>query len=700
MGGAWKRGIGCGVVVLAACALGVPAGSAAKARISPISAVFVPSKLATSYSVHVLSASAAKHAKYKWTLKLTLVDPAGATSPDEPGAAAAVDPTCDNAVLPHGKRVAKNTYAWSTAGSTFIWYHGDQGAYPGSSYGCDHTKMGPSGHEGLVTVTVTGRGFSCTASIKGTNLNPFPEKGPAPHCRSLAVSTAGTPAATTVATPTTTAAQTTTAATTSSSGGGFPIWIPIAIVLALLAAAVAFLVLRRGGSGDDCAELRARCRELRAAADAAASRAAEADAAARAAQAKLAQATAARQSAEQAAAAADHPDEGSFVENADTGERVTEHDLALLRAAGAEQQGADPAVRQQLRAQEQQRAHAALDAARSAETGAAQAAEQAAAAAAAAKQAAADAEAQADAACKAADECERAAAAAAQAAAAKAAQDAADAKSAQLAEEAKQEQAQLDANVARSLAADHAASAAAEAKREQRKQAQADELDRLTRCPEPGAEREVSQTRQFQLYLTWAGSLSQGRDMLLMDPEDVEEALEGFEKFETITSLAEFAEGFVTEDGMSATNADGILNIITTGTDQIFGAADQPNLVDPTSAAQTGVLQALHKLIDIVQKRRDEYGEWELSCPLVHVDATCRRLYRCVDGHWQLVEHQFIVSYGKKIEDSRPYSVSRTEQPLATTIRALYQHFADHNKPTLLELADFAKACGKPRPVP
>lgn len=301
----------------------------------------------------------------------------------------------------------------------------------------------------------------------------------------------------------------------------------------------------------------------------------------------------------------------------------------------------------------------------------------------------------------AADECERAAAAAKQAAEDQARQAAEDQKRQQLAQQAKEEHDQLEANIARSLAADHAASVAAEAARECRKQAQADELDRLTQCSEPGAEREVKQTRQFELYLTWAGSLRQGRDMLLMGPEDVEEALEGFEKFEAITSLAEFAEGFVTEGGLSATNADGILNIITNATDQIFGAADQPNLIDPTSAAQTGVLQGLHKLIDIVQKRRDELGEWELSCPLVRVDATCRRLYRCVDGHWQLMEHQLIVTYGKKIEDSRPYSLPRTEgHSLASTCRQLYQHFADRNQPTLQQLADWAKACGKPRPVP
>ena len=117
---------------------------------------------------------------------------------------------------------------------------------------------------GVVSVVVLGHGFKCTASIKGTNLDPVPVHGAAPHCKA-------TPAGKTAKTPppvTTTSATTTTAAPppASSSSSGFPIWILVVIVVALLAA-IGFYLLRRRGPGDDCAELRARCQKLRADAD-------------------------------------------------------------------------------------------------------------------------------------------------------------------------------------------------------------------------------------------------------------------------------------------------------------------------------------------------------------------------------------------------------------------------------------------------
>ena len=143
-------------VVAAAALLGAALTAAATATgaggsplsLTPVKAAFVASEFATHYTV-VAKEPGAK-LTYKWTLKLQLVDNAGATG--EAGAKAAVDAKCTNrGVL-------------SSAATSFVWHHGSS-----PQDHCDHAKMGPSGHEGLITVVVSDGTWSCTATYKGTN---------------------------------------------------------------------------------------------------------------------------------------------------------------------------------------------------------------------------------------------------------------------------------------------------------------------------------------------------------------------------------------------------------------------------------------------------------------------------------------------------------------------------------------------------
>lgn len=99
-------------------------------RVSPIAANFVQAEFATHYDV--LVANAAKPVTYAWKL----------TPPT-------VDPGCDNRGRP------------TSSADEFVWVHGDQ-------HGCDHTKQGPKGHLGTVTVTVSDGVWACTLSYFGT----------------------------------------------------------------------------------------------------------------------------------------------------------------------------------------------------------------------------------------------------------------------------------------------------------------------------------------------------------------------------------------------------------------------------------------------------------------------------------------------------------------------------------------------------
>lgn len=187
-------------VLAGAIALGVSASlataqpgpqeaSAGPLSMSSIKAVFLPASLATEYSVDITDVSKEKQ-QVTWSLQLKLVDPANSSPPGNLASHAEVDPSCNNAQLKGGEAEAFEEsqipiYNWTNVGDTFTWYHGDEGSYPGSDYGCDHTKMGPSGHEGEVDVVVISGIWQCYTSIRGTNLSPDPVYGAKPICRNL-----------------------------------------------------------------------------------------------------------------------------------------------------------------------------------------------------------------------------------------------------------------------------------------------------------------------------------------------------------------------------------------------------------------------------------------------------------------------------------------------------------------------------------
>jgi hypothetical protein len=169
------------------------AGRQPRPTVSPIYAVFLPKKLATKYSIRAFSNDSVADS-YRWTLTLQQIDPDKSSPPgfqsSDPSApnyaSAGFDPKCNNSLLPNGKQTSatgsKAVYVWTDQLDAFTWYHGDVGSYPGSSYGCDHTKMGARGHQGIVAVVITDGRWVCTASIDGTNLTEQTEHGDKPVC--------------------------------------------------------------------------------------------------------------------------------------------------------------------------------------------------------------------------------------------------------------------------------------------------------------------------------------------------------------------------------------------------------------------------------------------------------------------------------------------------------------------------------------
>jgi hypothetical protein len=116
--------------------------------ISRTNANFVPADRATYYTVPTVTNPSGGAIAYRWTLSLQPVDP----TKD-------VDNGCVNA----------RGGGFSGAASQFTWAHGNIGD-PVHDDGCDHSKEGAYGHQGLITVRVTdSRGQSCTATYKGTH---------------------------------------------------------------------------------------------------------------------------------------------------------------------------------------------------------------------------------------------------------------------------------------------------------------------------------------------------------------------------------------------------------------------------------------------------------------------------------------------------------------------------------------------------
>ena len=119
---------------------------------------------------------------YEWFIQLKLINNEGQPDPGTPGSGADFDPTCTNDELP-GSKVVEGTagqsgvvYHWQGI-QDFIWYHGDVGVYSDKpEYGCDHSKMGPDGHQGIVTLIVDDANpgekytpWTCQANYYGTN---------------------------------------------------------------------------------------------------------------------------------------------------------------------------------------------------------------------------------------------------------------------------------------------------------------------------------------------------------------------------------------------------------------------------------------------------------------------------------------------------------------------------------------------------
>lgn len=125
--------------------------SISSVTLSSITATFQQVEFATHYTVHA-SDNAGRALSYNWTLKLQLIDKAGSANGGTPGSKAAVDVGCNNS----GKL--------SSSALEFIWKHGDA-----SLGACDHSKMGPGGHQGKITVVVKDGVWSCTATYNGTN---------------------------------------------------------------------------------------------------------------------------------------------------------------------------------------------------------------------------------------------------------------------------------------------------------------------------------------------------------------------------------------------------------------------------------------------------------------------------------------------------------------------------------------------------
>ncbi len=110
-------------------------------KVAPMHANFVQSAFATFYTIEV-GVPAGTSVRYEWSLKPPFVDRG-----------------CDTFA-----QVDLNP-------ASAVWHHGDQD-------GCDHTKTGPQGHPGTVTVTITALPFVCTATFLGTETGD----GPAATC--------------------------------------------------------------------------------------------------------------------------------------------------------------------------------------------------------------------------------------------------------------------------------------------------------------------------------------------------------------------------------------------------------------------------------------------------------------------------------------------------------------------------------------
>ena len=159
-----------GAALLAATGAAAPAAPHPSISIGPIDADFMPAQRQTYYSVQRFHLNGKPEAvTVTWTLKLELVDKAGAPDPATPGSGAAVDLGCTNAGVGTNEP-QKATVERGHQTPAFIWHHPDAiASIPPGKYACDHADMGPHGHQGLITVVVADKEWECTATFKGTD---------------------------------------------------------------------------------------------------------------------------------------------------------------------------------------------------------------------------------------------------------------------------------------------------------------------------------------------------------------------------------------------------------------------------------------------------------------------------------------------------------------------------------------------------
>jgi hypothetical protein len=159
-------------IVVAMSVMSAPSLATPHAMISigSIDAVFVPAMRATRYTVSRFHLNGkAEKVTVTWKLALELVDKAGAPDPGTPGSGAAVDVGCTNAGVGTPNPAATVVEPGHPT-SAFTWHHPDAAdSVPPGKYNCDHTDMGLRGHQGLITVVVADKNWSCTATYKGTN---------------------------------------------------------------------------------------------------------------------------------------------------------------------------------------------------------------------------------------------------------------------------------------------------------------------------------------------------------------------------------------------------------------------------------------------------------------------------------------------------------------------------------------------------
>ena len=595
--------------------------------LAPMKIHFVPGEYATHYTATVPSGD---RVTYAWTL----------TPPS-------VDPGCDN----HG--------ILTSTTNQFVWHHPDAvNSQPPGWYHCNHKIEGPVGHLGTVSVVIIGLydgpqgantpAWRCTASYLGTN---------APD---------GSPDYSTAFTCLATVSSPTIGGTTSSSG--FPLWIVGVAGVVVIAIGLIILARRRTAlTKNDCDELRQRCLDLRAQAAAAQAKAQQAAAAARAADAAVTQAQHAVADAQHNVDVLTGPDQSSsWVEDPETGRRITEYDLALQRAdetASGQVSDYSPQYQAQLRQKAIDRANAALTTAQAKLAQAQQAASVAHAEAAAAASAAASIAAQAEEACAAADECEK-----------------------QLASPTPS---------APPLPPTPPPPPAPPV------------------TPPPVAPPPVTHVRTTSAPQCKEGDVRDGTpkafDVELfplallnlriskvyqMSNQDVEDAMRGFEKFKAVVDFAEIVESFAGSAGdfvEKAVSLDTALNVFTTG----VGVAT--NAFDPGATLEDSTIDLLKEVIKRVNLVR-EAGHYSMTCPLVRVHVSCTPTEVCGGGHWNPGKPRFLITYGETI---RPVTKEIEGDPVilpgeaARAIERLRGSFVQANARPLQQIRDAANSCAQ-----